>query len=441
MNHKLNLCAALLLMASCASQHDDALNYTNETQTTVSSNRSIAEAIEIAQHAVNLLPVTSRSAISVDAHDVVVIRSSKSSRSGQSDTLLYAVNNEDNKGFTLVAAPKNVEPIIAITNEGTYGSDETFGNENFQFALAAAQQYIEEKSENSTASLVVLDTIKTSDLYAENFQTPRIRLKWGQLWPQNIYCPNKVAGCVPVAISQICSYFSEPSQIDLTFDERDKDIQELNWTDIKCHILTDTTQCMHQFSRLKAPSRSISTTYPSITLPNCMASDSAHYAIGRLVRQIGVIAKCHYNDGATGAFGEDAISAIESVLSDKTFTEFNETSGGDNCYQYMKDDGVAMVLGTNGIGSGHAWVADATGYIDYFVNEPQYDEETGEHYTVKTLEDTEHYIHYNWGWNGNCNGYFLVGIFAPGEAFRYDNNTSNTSSFNFKYNVTFIHTK
>lgn len=66
---------------------------------------------------------------------------------------------------------------------------------------------------------------------------------------------------------------------------------------------------------------------------------------------------------------------------------------------------------------GHAWVVD--GYIDQ----------------VKNNKESK-YVHCNWGWGGNENGYFLSNALNAEESPIYnDDVTSSTRSSNFRYKL------
>ena len=66
---------------------------------------------------------------------------------------------------------------------------------------------------------------------------------------------------------------------------------------------------------------------------------------------------------------------------------------------------------------GHAWVVD--GYID----------------SVKNNKES-FYIHCNWGWRGDCNGYFLHDILNAEEIPYYDDNANVlTRSNNYRYKL------
>jgi hypothetical protein len=437
-----------LVLVGCSTQQDEVLKVDENQQTSTIRIRSIAEAIDIAKSAKNLLPVTSRSEANVDECNVIVICSSTKSRSGESDTLLYAVNNEESQGFTLIAAPLNVEPIIAVTENGSFNGEETVENESFQFALKSAINYISAESENPDNQNTYYPE-SSSDNTEEYFQQPRVKVRWSQRWPSNLYCHNQVAGCAPVAIAQICSAFEEPSKIELTFDERDKDLQELDWTDMKRHISGE--QELAQIGtddslRIELDSVSPFNVRQKVTLNRCAASTEGHRSIGRLVRQIGVICKSVYKDVEpdsvyTSTTRGNARLALRTLLPNRYNTTATVDDSAENLYDYLESEGVALVLGcetVNGMkANGHGWVADATGYTKTLLTNSDFLEEGVD--TVGSIRTT-HYIHYNWGWGGNSNGYFSVKIFSTNAAKSYDTST-NTAKYNFNTDISFTYLK
>lgn len=62
---------------------------------------------------------------------------------------------------------------------------------------------------------------------------------------------------------------------------------------------------------------------------------------------------------------------------------------------------------------GHAWVLDEyKDYMYYYCKSEL--AEAGSYtpiITQQTLVSEEHVFHVNWGWNGDCNGYFSLGVF------------------------------
>lgn len=60
---------------------------------------------------------------------------------------------------------------------------------------------------------------------------------------------------------------------------------------------------------------------------------------------------------------------------------------------------------------------------------------------IVQTEDYHEYIHINWGWYGNCNGYFFAGVFETDEAEEYDNTANaylNSIHHDFGYDVKYF---
>lgn len=408
--------ALVMALASCTSQIDDLRPLNSNENIARNSKRTISEAIDIAKEASSLIATNSRSYANIDEQDVIVIQSSRS-RDSNADTLMYVVNNADNDGFTIIAAPTNVTPIIAISENGTFESDETSSNNGFQYALNAAKIYVENESSIST------DSITPNITESKSFLPPRILVQWGQGWPCNIYCSNEKAGCVPVAIGQICTYFKSPEQISLTYSDRDQDIQELSWSMINNHLKTS-----YMLSSLNS-----NQTIENIHLKSCIATKDAHYAIGRLTRQLGELASSRYTEKDGTLTDEDcAVATLIKVFPNKHFTYGTSAEG---LYNLLKDGGVAFSMGTD-IGIGHAWVADATGEIETTTIIPVVGSDSNSNYETTVSK----YLHYNWGWDGNCNGFFLVGIFATQNAYSYDS-SYHTADYNLNNSFEYYYTK
>ena len=100
---------------------------------------------------------------------------------------------------------------------------------------------------------------------------------------------------------------------------------------------------------------------------------------------------------------------------------------------------------------GHAWVID--GYnkqcyrIDLYVTNPNYDPNVFYNPQPQYIYESSEYsneisLHINWGWNGNCDGWFNLGNFAANDALAYDDANANNSitnnyvrNFHLIYNI------
>lgn len=47
-------------------------------------------------------------------------------------------------------------------------------------------------------------------------------------------------------------------------------------------------------------------------------------------------------------------------------------------------------------------------------------------------------LHFNWGWDGMCNGYFFLDCYNPNDGYQYDPGSTNPSmNRDYKYETTF----
>ena len=95
-----------------------------------SSLRTIDEAAEIAQEGITMIegPAISRTGgRKFDRNSVKAITSPRG-RSGAADTLMYVFNFDDEQGFAVVAAPRNAQRRLAITDRRSH--DPAQGTDN-----------------------------------------------------------------------------------------------------------------------------------------------------------------------------------------------------------------------------------------------------------------------------------------------------------------------
>lgn len=417
---------------ACSSEFEPTIEEgVGQTDKTTSLSRSMDEVMLIAEAGRNLINEQSRSQTpKVMVGSVTAIRASKG-RSDIIDTVMYAVNYEDEKGFILISAVNTVTPIIGISDCGSFNSADEIGNENFQFYLNAAKEYIvtetEQKLNGSTsqesmmqASEGAFEIIKEKKMYPA-----RLKTQWNhKSWPENFYCPNKIAGCGPLALAQILAYEGEPASMELTFPGRDKNIQVFNWADIVRHGHTEGDTCI-----VCANSR-------ADILNPCRANKESHYEIGRLVRQLGELTDARYKESGTSTYFFDICNVAKDLLPDYEISYYNSGKLFDKIKEnYM----VGIVTGqddeTFDHRVGHAWIMDGAMTIYVITKRKDDPSDAG-----KILSQTN-YIHFNWGWGGTCNGYFLDGVFNTEKEYEdppiiIPNKVK--SRYDFKYDVEYI---
>lgn len=434
---KLGLLSALMLgLAGCMDDEPSKgvlIPEKTEPQLYYSSTtRTAAEAIAIAQQAVGNEETNGRSQRSVAGLSAVKPIITHTSRS-ESDTLLYVVQYDDNRGFALISAPQNVDPIMAVIDDGCFDSPETSENEAFMNALELTKGYIVAKAASPYGFIdPIKPPIRPIDpipAYRVDSITPRpkvvhMKTKWSQGSYESAYCPNKVAGCGPVALAQILAFYETPSSMTYTFTDRDKNSETLDWTKIKTHLRSDLDDIMHSYL--------------------CSATDEVHKTVGRIIRQIGHLANATYEkDGGTSINIQGALNVLTKYFPNKSprITKYGSGSSLFDGLLSTAPKRVAYIRGTDkrdGVDYGHAWVADGTWRVGTLYRVYDYNSETKTYDYSYSYGKQSCYIHYNWGLYGNCDGFFLTDIFAMGEGYEYDTPYGNSSNWNFKYELYYI---
>ena len=332
------------------------------------------------------------------------------------DTLFYVVNFENDNGFVIASSDKREIPVFAYVEEGTYEDIDSIPDEqerpqmeenngylsficNLQ-ELVINNRTLSHKDPNNYDLLIYDGNIIGGDMPPINspetineVQQPLLLTKWGQN-TYNDYCNGCPTGCVITAVSQICSYLQKPNHV----------AWEQNGIGNQCNIDWQriNEECMYNDG-------------------NVLSFD-LHNQIANLMRFWGLAFHAEYSEEGTGANSEDAIETLcdygfnVSPLKDFDATDvINELRKGNRIiYMRGNDHYYHTLFVIRQYVGGHAWIVD--GYIHQECRGRRTD-----------------YLHCNWGWHGDKNGYFLAGVFdSDSPAF---DDTYNTRSGNYKYNL------
>lgn len=397
----------------------------------IMQKRSFEEALEIAQQTIgafsssNARAETSQRKISLADTKFVIKNPTARNGEGQ-DTLMYIFNFEDNQGFSVISANKATEPLIAQTEAGTYDENTEVENPAFGMYMDMAEQYV---SNTVTPIDTTLATIKEYRMFRDTIETvriaPKVALRWGQTGCEATYTTNGYSGCSNTAMAQIMSYFNYPSQIAITYPNATISSLNLNWNDIKMHNVSHSIQI-------------------------CNASDDTHEAIGHLLRQLGHLNNSDYRIDETGK-GAGTWTYDSDV--NATFLSLGYTTSniigysGESLYSILANDKLLFMSGcrmeTDNTYVGHAWLAD--GYLQYKITTRECTRDYGSLEWEILTEYEPYYVgyyHFNWGWDGGCNGYFMTDVFATNKAFEYDNTSSgfyNATDRDYKYYVSYFY--
>lgn len=384
------------------------------------NRRSFAEAVQIAQNSINMLeedkamtrgiaPVRKLNLKDgVKAFCKADTRSSEAS--SDNDTLLYVFNFENDEGFAIVSASRGTDGLLAVVEQGYCDPNIPSEIEGFEQFKEMAKEYVKRSLEQKEPEQLRIPEgpiieYKDSITYSFSQVGPYVTVRWGQTYPEGEFCPNGIAGCTNTAMAQIMSYYNYPTSISLTYDGSNTS-QSLNWSNMKAHATGHA-------------------------LSSCSTS-STHKMIGKLLRELGQRNHSSYNSGSTSTYSQ--------TYAIPTFTNLGYTCG--SWYDFtgfivrnQLNNAHLILLKGSSTSSGHNWVQDGYKTRVKTIRKMGRTATSGWFYTGEVTTLTDYFMHFNWGWYGNCNGYFAEGVYDASLAFSYDTgvHTATYSYSNVKY--------
>lgn len=397
----------LALLCSCNANEEGPIPPDSENPA-LKDERSESEILKIATEAYRILNNHSREEISLSASNIVPVGVGKGrSESQQPD--LYAVNYGEGRGFALVSSSRKVEPLIGLIENGDYDADDN-SVEPLNNMIDCAEAYVRTKK-----IITPEDTNKIDFGIKPYYDTiikvresgPRVKVNWSSYWPENMFAPNYIAGCAPVALGQAMTFFRTPTQITLTYNSSNQNLI-LDWDEISKH--KRSVDCGPEIP-------------PSFIIDEhnyeCGAAAETHTVIGHLMAELGHRMKAIYREDDTekDTKKETLVSyymlynVTKELISNVKLTEVNVFN---NIFEdaFSADNIIEIIgYGTDGSkGGGHVWLVDGAFEITrtiYYVTGKGIPA-TLTYTEVSTI--TSHYIHNNWGY-GRKNGYFIEGVY------------------------------
>lgn len=424
---------------ACQKEGLDAPKQSNETSTELAivnskTTRSYDEALKIAEDALQLVDgddtrATKRRVIKRTEGQTVMRSVTRGSEAAE-EPIMYIFNNENDEGFTIIAANKDYEPLIAVTEYGNYTYGEPTGVEpfdNYMKDVVEAYSLIppiipidpDDPDDPDDPYIpepgCIVDTVQ----YNHVEYGPYLVTKWGQSGIYGSEASNGLAGCGPTAMAQIMAYHRRPSSLEITYTFREPDL-ELNWDELIEH-----------YSGIG---------YSGLNGWYCNCGCD-YETLSKLMREIGHRAGASYNDGQTSTDeydirdGFNNLNYTATVNNDLVFeiTSWHSTVKSD-IISDLSNRKPLIMCGVDD-DEGHAWVVD--GYMkhdhkfDYYFQ--NYDTTDPSDY-VYSHSNENHYevLHFNWGWNGRCDGWFSHGCLRTNNAMDYDDDSLNNNiDYNF----------
>jgi len=298
------------------------------------------------------------------------------------DTVFYYVFNvgETGGGFVIVSGDDAVTPILGYSNNGNY--DENNLPPNFAYWMNYLQQQIAyAKTQNLPQSDVVKADweayLNGTISYATNTKEPLIQTKWDQEYPYNDLCPRvseipTFTGCAATAMAQIMFYHRHPV------------------TGIGSRSYTWNNQTLSaDFG---------ATTYQWNNMPSSLTAGSTpeqKNAVATLMYHCGVAVEMNYTP---------SVSLANSYSFKYALPTYFKYDGGIDLKQrseYFGNDAGWHDLLKNELDAGRPiFYAGASS--------------TGGHAFVCDGYDDGGCFHFNWGWSGSGDGWYVTSNLVNG---------------------------
>lgn len=206
--------------------------------------------------------------------------------------------------------------------------------------------------------------------------SPLLKTEWNQEYPYNLLCPKvdgheTVTGCVATAMAQVMKYHNYP--------EHGKGTHSYMWRPGEEELSFNYDSIPFQWNLME-------------NVYDKESSNEARHAVAELMLGCGISVDMHYEPGGSGAatvmMGEaliDIFGYSKSLwMPNRAYYGYEEWE--EMIYSNLAE-GLPVLYSGAGTDGGHQFVCD--GY------------------------SSDGYFHFNWGWGGLSNGYFLLTALNP----------------------------
>lgn len=305
----------------------------------------------------------------------------------KAETQMYLFEYEN--GFVITSADDAVLPVLGYGFNTRLGNPEA--NPSFWNHIQTLQEeiiQIKAQGLSNTETAEKWQRVLSNQIERNNERNvaPLLSTKWNQDWPYNMYCPvdaagpggRVYAGCVATAMGQVMKYW--------------------NWP------VTGVGSHSYYASGYGTQTANFgATTYQWAQMPNSVHTPND--AVGRLLYHCGVAVNMMYSPTGSGAYSASVGPAWINYFRYNPGTQQKQKNNFSNSAweQLLRDELDAarpMYYSGSGPSGGHAFNCDGYQGTNYF--------------------------HFNWGWGGSYDGYFLVTNLNPGSTF----NNNQAAIFN-----------
>lgn len=346
------------------------------------------------------------------------------------EDLYYLYENANGEGWVIVAANDAMTPILAYSETGHFRTDNMPVNiqkwlgkyNDFTRRLEADGVVASEEAQNEWKALRKGARKATASVVVG----PLIQTTWDQDAPYNNLCPGtgtwgygsskSASGCVATAMAQVMKFWEWPVQGTGSHSYRpldpnnpyDRRTREPNYSSRYTQTLSAN------FGE---------TTYDWNNMLNSYSNGyttAQATAVATLMYHCGVASEMMYGNYADGGSGTYTVNYNDwedhACAENALFMNFGYNR--DSLKSYMRDgysDGGTQYYSS---WTDAAWTAMIKAELDK--QRPiMYDgagptENDGGHSFICDGYDTNNKFHFNWGWSGDCDGYFTLSNLNPG---------------------------
>lgn len=289
----------------------------------------------------------------------------------------YVFNRGTDGGFVIVGGDGAAEEILGYSDNGTFDFDRI--PDNLRWWLGMYEQQICAAMEAGATAEARASQRGSTVRAAKTSIAPLIQTAWNQDAPYNNMCPTVdgrpcYTGCVATAMAQIMKYHEYPTQ------------------GTGSHTYTYENEKGEQVTPEAVDFGS--TTYDWANMIDDYAKSGGgtaaqQEAVATLMYHCGISLDMAYGTGASGAYDMNVPNALTTYFGyDKALSLlYRDYYTNEDWEQLVYDELAAQrpvyYSGTTDKEEGHAFVCD--GY-----------------------SSTNNAFHFNWGWGGYCDGYYLV---------------------------------
>jgi len=293
----------------------------------------------------------------------------------------YIVNMKNQKGFVLVAATDASIPVLAYSFHGSFNN--TNLPENLTKTLEQYNRQLEYIQQNNIKADRRISALwkKYSKSIKAKAPIKSISPLLTTIWAQGCFyndstpvdsagpCNHVVTGCVATAMAQVINYYNFPVSGSGSHSYNSNYGQltaNFGATTYHWNLMSDTLNGQSSLANVSA--------------------------VAQLISHCGIAVDMGYSAGGSGAYSQNAANAFTHYFNfDNGLELLHKANFADSVWEQMLMAELDSLhpLYYDGSGSGgHAFVCD--GY------------------------QGNHYFHFNWGWSGSYNGYFLLSALNPG---------------------------